>query len=329
MFRRIIGSIVILTVLAATALFTEHRSEPVEMRLDTPSPALGKVIANEVHQTLSDPYLLPLEKLVQTLGRFPGTSDISVDMLTRWCSDDELPTCFVWNTTGNRFQIDRSTDRELIDQIIEHLQEGLNRGNTRQLLSINTIRYKGEKFWLSYLGLPIGAPAPVQIAGAFFSVDRYLESDAPRLLNEMINRPRFPLVDFQADSRFLGEVDNSHLSLRIVKGNGDVYFQRGRTFDKEKLIYAESQYFRTPVVALMEGWDLQVFSANANPALVTDSPLKRRLFFGGAALIISLIWWMGTAALSRPRRVNPNIATPAPRPNRGIRLDKSQKDDEN
>jgi hypothetical protein len=256
-------------------------------------------------------------------------SAISVDMLSKWAPDDEIPTCFVWNTDGSRMQVDHGADPEVVNGVLKHLQDGLVKANSNQLLYLKFLRVNGEKFWLGFIRIPLGSSNPTQMAGAFFSMDRYIESDVPRLINEMINRPRFPLATFQADSKLLGEPTGSHLSIRILKDNGDVYFQRGRTFDDASLIYSESQFFSKPIVAMMEGWDLQIFSANANTAPDSRSTLIHWSMFGLAALLISIVWWIGTRPYRKNTPINPVINYPASRPGRGIRLDNSNsKEDE-
>lgn len=329
MGSRIVGNLLIVAIIFSLAMISGQRHETSEPSLDTPSPALGKVIATAFHQALSDPYFAPLEKLTAYLDRHPGMSAISVDMLSKWAPDDEIPTCFVWNTDGSKLQLDHGADPEVIDGVLKHLRDGLAKVNTNQLLYLKFLRVNGEKYWLGFIRIPLGSANPTQMAGAFFSMDHYIESDVPRLINEMINRPRFPLTTFQADSKLLGEPDGSHLSMRILKENGDVYFQRGRTFDQTSLIYAESQYFPKPIVAMMEGWDLQIFSANVSAKPASDSSLLHWILYGFAALIMSIIWWVGTRPNRKTAPVNPTINYPAARPGRGIRLDNSNsKDDE-
>ncbi len=314
MRRRIIGNIVIITVIFTVAMITEQHKSDGSLSLDSPSPALGKMVATAFHQALSDPYFAPIEKLTAYLDRHPGMSAITVDMLSKWAPDDEIPTCFVWNTDGSKFQLDHGADPEIVDGIVVKLREGLLKVNPNQLLYLKFLKVNGEKFWLGFIRIPLGSAQPTQMAGAFFSMDRYIESDVPRLINEMINRPRFPLAVFQADSKLLGELSGSHLSMRILRENGDVYFQRGRTFDKSKLIYSESQYFPKPIVAMMEGWDLQIFSANAEGTPASESTSFHWILYSLATLLLSGVWWIGTRATSVPVHLNPTINYPPARP---------------
>ncbi len=328
MIRRIIGNLVILAIIFAVAMTTIRQGASISPSLETPSPALGKVVATAFHQALSDPYFAPLEKLTAYLDRHPGMAGISVDMLSKWASDDDIPTCFVWNTDGSKLQLDHGSDPAVIEGVVKRLQDGLATINPNQLLYLKFLRVNGEKFWLGFIRIPLGSARPTQMAGAFFSMDRYIESDVPRLINEMINRPRFPLTVFQADSKLLGEMPGSHLAMRILKENGEVYFQRGRTFTDNNLIYAESQFFPKPVVAMMEGWDLQIFSSNVQETAASESALFHWGLFGLTALLLSLVWWIGTRGSHSPVQINPVMNYPPARPGRGIRLDHSQKQDD-
>ncbi len=328
MRSRIIGNIIIVVIVFAIAMITSRQRTADAPSLDTPSPALGKVVATAIHQTLSDPYFVPLEKLTSYLDRHPGMSSVSVDMMSKWALDDEIPTCFVWNTDGSKLQLDHGADPQVIDGVLKKLQDGLTKVDPNQLLYLKFLRVNGEKFWLGFIRIPLGSAYPTQMAGAFFSMDRYIESDVPRLINGMINRPRFPLAIFQADSKLLSEPHGSNLSMRILKDNGDVYFQRGRTFEKSNLIYAESQYFPKPIVAMMEGWDLEIFSAAAESTPFTGSALFHWSLYTLAALLLSIVWWVGTKANRILPPLNPTINYPAARPGRGIRLDNSNSKDD-
>lgn len=324
MKRRIIGNVLIIAIVFTIALLTSTNNPRVELALDTPSPALGRVLATAVHQTLSDPYFLPLEKLTSYLDRHQGMSSVSVDMLTKWAPDNEFPTCFVWNTDGSKFQLDKGTDEEVINEIVQYLNECLNKVNPNQLLYLKYLRVRGEKYWLGFIRIPLGSSQPTQMAGAFFSMNRYLEQDVPRLMNEMLDRPRFPLATFQADSKLLGELPGSHLSLRILKENGEVYFQRGRSFDPKQLIYAESKYFPKPIVAMMENWDIEIFSDNIENTRQSSWIFMHWLVFSLAGVALSIIWWIGTKPAYQLIRINPAINRNTPQPDRGIRLDQNQ-----
>jgi len=320
---RIAGLAAIIAVLFLVGFVLKPKLTSEPLGIDTPSPALGKIIATAVHQTLSDPFFAPLEKLTTFLDRHPGMEAVSVDLLTKWAPDDDIPTCFVWNTDGSRLQLDHETDPDVIDGVLKLLREGVMKANPNQLLYLKYLKIKGEKFWVGFIRIPLGTSDPTQMAGAIFSLDRYIERDVPRLLSEMLDRPRFPLANFQTDSKLLGDPVGSHLSMRILRDDGEVYFQRGRNFDPATMIYAESQFFPKPIVAMMEGWDLQVFSINVVAPKSDNSTIRYWGIYGITAFLVSLLWWIGTKPKYPHVPTQTAITNPKNKPVRKIRLDET------
>jgi len=267
-----IGSALVLTGLFFTMAILTGERQPTELpTLDDPSPALGKAVATAVHQALTDPYFAPLERLALWMEANPTRESITVDLLSKWAPDDEFPTCFVWNTDGSRLQFDHPIDPAAVELLVQRLREGLAKPNPTQLLFVSSFRVEGERYWLGFVGVPAGSPYPAQIAGAFFSIREYLNLHVRRLIDDMATRPRFPLFEFQSSDPSSGR-KRGDLSIRILDKEGEVFYQFGSTFDEAKLIYAESQFFPKPIVALQEGWDVQVFSSNVQPVEKTGIP---------------------------------------------------------
>jgi hypothetical protein len=300
MLKKIVVSLSILGLLAALYHYYGDTLPARETDLDTPSPALGRAVATAFHQALTDPYFAPLERMTAYLDGHPRSTRVSVDMLAKWAPDDDLPTCFVWESDGSKLQLDHQTDQDVIDQVVSRLKEGLGVQNPKQLLYISSFRMAGEKYWLGFIRIPLGAAMPEQMAGVFFSMDRYIRSDVPRLLQEAINRARFPLVEFESNDPPLTGKSTGNIAIRILDKQGEVYFQHGRTFDPAKMIYSESRYFPKPIVAMQEGWDLQVFSANAGFEVESSRKPSRLIGFAVIGLVIVLIYWFADYQRARP-----------------------------
>lgn len=314
MGRRIIANLLILVVIGSLYFVVGGRSPRSSPTLDTPSPALGRAVATAVHQTLTDPYFAPLERIADYLDRHPEVREVDVDLLTKWAPDDELPTCFVWNCDNSRLQLDHPTSPPVIETVLQRLKEGMGVLNPRQLIYISTFRAEEEEFWLGFIRVPLGSGAPAQMAGVFFSLDHYIKNDVPRLIGAMTNRPRFPLVEFQRNDPPIRGEREGDIALRVMDADGEVYYQSGRTFDPEKMIYSESRYFPKPIVAMQVGWDLRVFSARFEP----PPPGPSRLMVWGAlmaaGLIASLLFWWGTMTRRpKPAKRPPWIPTAADR----------------
>jgi hypothetical protein len=279
--------------------------KPVEkqsIELDAPSPALGKAVATSVHQAVTDPYFRPLEKLAEYMGGNPDCDMITIEQMTKWAPDNEFPTCFVWDTDGSRMEVDNAASPWAMEMVVEQIRVGMEKENPRGLLYISTFQVEGEKYWLGYLKIPRLSDDPTQIAGVFFCMDRYLNDDVPRLIDELVSRQRFPLVDFQLnDLPQHGESDGS-ISIRILNEKGKIYFQHGRNFDEKQMIYSESRWYPNPIVCMQEGWDLQVFSANATPQEEAEN--KQGIYWGAFILtmvLVSLLYWLG---VSRRKKLN-------------------------
>jgi hypothetical protein len=294
MQRKIIANLIIVALIAGLTLFLGHRSKGGKLELDTPSPALGKTIATAIHEAVTDPYFAPLEKLGAWMEANPGRDRIGVDMLTKWAPDDEIPACFVWETDGSKLQLDHPADPDLLERLTQRLKESLGRPNPDQLLHIASVKVNGERFWIGFVGLPAGSASPVQVAGVYFSMDEYLRRAVPRLVNAVADRARFPLVNFQHnDPPIHGEIDGD-ISIRILDKSGEVFYQRGRTFDPDKMLYSESRYYPKPIVAMQEGWDLQVFSSKVKSEGEAWPPAWMKWSASGAAMLLTtvLIWYV-------------------------------------
>ncbi|NQU05212.1 MAG: hypothetical protein HQ568_03900 [Calditrichaeota bacterium] len=269
-------------------------AEKDDIELDTPSPALGKAVATTIHQTVTDPYFKPLEELADYLTQHPECDMISIEQMSKWSIDDELPTCFVWDTDGSNFKLSHGASPWALEMVTEKLRECVLRENPRGLLFINTFRANGENYWLGFMKVPKRADSPTQMAGVFFSMDRYLDTFVPRLIDEMSTRQRFPIVSFQLNDPPMHGEDDGDIAFRILDKRGNTYLQRGRTFAEDKMIYSESKWFPRPIVAMQEGWDLQIFSANAVPQQDDDKDNKMRDgMFIVLLVIVSLLYWWG------------------------------------
>ena len=281
-------------MLGGVFYYTSSSSPDERQALDLtqPSPALGEAVANAVHQTVTDPYFAPLENLVQYLADDPGHDMITLDQMTRWTIDDKFPVCFVWDADGNKMQIDQGASPWAMEAVVTSLREAMIKDNPRGLLYIKTFEADGEKYWLGFQKVPLHSEEPNQMAGVFFSMNRYMTEHVPRLVDKMVSRQRFPLVSFQRDVPPIYNEPDGDISLRILDKEGNVYLQRGRMFDADKMIYASSQWYDNPIVCLQRGWDLQVFSSNSVPP---DEPTKGRrwlnVIFASALILVSLFYW--------------------------------------
>jgi len=297
MFKRLTAYILTLILLLGFYFYMTRIiiTEKDGIELDTPSPALGKAIATAIHQTVTDPYFMPLEKLADYLNQNPEADMISIEQMTRWSIDDELPTCFVWDTDGSNFKLSHGASAWALEIVIEKLNEHILRENPRGLLYINTFRTNGENYWLGFLKVPKRSDDPTQMAGVFFSMDRYIDTYVPRLIDEMVNRPRFPIVSFQLNDPPMHGENDGDISFRILDEHGNTYLQRGRTFSEDKMIYSESKWFPKPIIAMQEGWDLQVFSTNAVPPRddARNNKMRDGMFITLLVIISLLYWWGG------------------------------------
>lgn len=297
--RRIIGFFLIIGLITGAHLvLVKHLSRPApEPGLNLPSPALGQAIATTFHQALTDPYFAPLENLVRYLNENPGIRDISIDVLTKWALDDKFPTCFVLDVKKEGWEIDHPTSLWVLDEILSCLRTGMLSSRKKGSLSVVTPEIEGETWWLGYIRIPPDAHMPDKIAGVFFSIDRYLAEDVPRFVDNVATRSRFPMVPFQQTAPVDMSRMDGHISIRILDDNGEVYLQRGRSFDPENLIYSELQFYQRPIVCMQQGWDLQVFSTNAKQKVDESSWKKGTVAITIiTVLLISLVYWFGTRA---------------------------------
>ena len=116
------------------------------------------------------------------------------------------------------------------------------------------------------------------------------------MVDNVVLRPRFPLVPFQQTPPLDMRREEGHIALRILDENGEVYLQRGKDFKDENLIYSESQWYPNPIVCMQRGWDLQVFSAAPKPETGGELDQKEQLAIMIVSIIlISIIYWVGTA----------------------------------
>ena len=303
MLRRIIAYILLLMVIIGIHIYFAKSTVIPEqsLTLETPSPALGQAIANAVHQTVTDPYLVPLEKLVEYLANDPNCQEMTVDLLAKWAPDNDIPTGFVWDVVQGGFQMDHPTSPWVLEAVMERVRRELDVGSDN-LLHINVFEMEGERYWLGFLHLPYKSIQPNQVAGVFFSIDDYLDVDAPRLIDDMINRQRFPLVPFQRNNPPIRGEPDGDISIRILDADGETYLQHGRTFDPDKMIYAESQHHSHPIVCLQEDWDLQVFSANLVPHSSESNQHRTKYILLIVELILAtvLYWWGATAIGKQP-----------------------------
>ncbi len=271
-----------------------------EAVLDIPSPALGQAVANAVHQAVTDPYFVPLERLTDYLTEDSSHDMIPIDMISKWTLDDRFPTCFTWDCEDGKLQVDKGASAWVLEEVVSRAREGLYMDNPRGLLYINTFIVEGEKYWLGFLKVPLQSEDPSQMAGVFFSMDRYLAEYAPRIIDKLVTRRRFPLVQFQCDVKPIHKEPDGDICIRILDVKGGVYLQRGRTFDADKMIYAESDWYPKPIVCMMEGWDLQVFSANAaSSEEKAQSGRWLLVVFIVTAVLMTLFYWVGVGWRSK------------------------------
>ncbi len=261
--------------------------------LETPTPRLGQVVATAIHQAVTDPYMAPLEGLARYLSENPDRSDISIQMMTKWAPDDQMPICFTWNADGGGLQLDHPASPWALEEVVSRLRQGMMMENPHGDLYVDTFEAQRERYWLGFLRVPARPSRPRQMIGVVFSIDRYLSEDVPRFIDRLIDRNRFPLFRFQKTSEPLAGETEGDISIRILRGDGEVYFQRGRNFDPRKLIYSESQWYPHPIVCMQRGWDLQVFSTRA--AAPDRSDRMRSAGYRLTALMVALVtlfyWW--------------------------------------
>ena len=292
--RRIAAYVVIIAVVAGLRFTPPLTVVPPSYNTDlsVPSPALGQVIANSVHRAVTDPYFRPLEKLAGYMREKLEIKEIDIDQLTKWAPDDKFPTCFVWDIRTGSIKIDQPASPWGIEIVVEHVQEALQLDNPGGHLYINTFNVNDEKYWLGFFRIPRVPALTNQVAGVFFNIDSYLQTDVPRLIAELVEAPRFPLAAFQKSEPPIHGEEEGDISIRIIDDNDEVYYQNGRNFEPEMMIYSETKYYLNPIVCLQEGWDLQVFSSNV---VISQKPVNQKKLFDGflvaALLIISLVYW--------------------------------------
>jgi len=288
--RKIIASIIIVAGIMVFAWLAGRRPKPEKSGSEPPpTQRLGKMIATTIHQSVTDPYFAPFEKLATWMERHPDRNRITVDMMSKWAPDDEIPTCFVWETDGSKLQLDHPADPDVVDILMQRLREGLATPNPTQLLYLSSFKVNNVKYWLGFVGIPAGSAAPTQLAGAFFSMEEYLNKAVPRLIEECASRPRFPLTEFQADSPPIRGDPDGDIAIRILDKSGEVFYQRGRSFKSEQMIYAESQFYPKPIVALQPGWDLQIFSSKTVAEEPGDSSSLTRWGLAGTISLIAVL----------------------------------------
>lgn len=268
----------------------------MEPTLDTPSPALGRMTATAIHQALTDPYFIPLERTADFLGQHSDVDEITVEQLQRYMSDDELPTCFVWSTARGNLSIGHPTSPWVLERVVELVKASLQKEAGRGVMFVDTFSVESERYWLGYLRSPLRAQDPRQVVGVFFSRDQYLSDVVPRWIENLASRRRFPLIAFQRNEPPIHNEPDGDVSIRILRDNGEVYLQRGRSFEPWQLIYSESKYYPKPVVCMQPGWDLQVFSKNAEPKTASGSGDKTSfLILGAGLLLFSIAYWWGVS----------------------------------
>ncbi|MDP8240537.1 MAG: hypothetical protein P9X24_15705 [Candidatus Hatepunaea meridiana] len=293
--KNTITYVLLLVIIVGVYFFTDKNAvEETKPDLEMPSPALGKVVATAIHQAVTDPYFAPLEKLAQFLSADPQHDMVTIDQMSSWAPDDEFPICFVWDTDGNKIEVNNAASAWAMDEVVSRVRQAMFRDNPRGLLFINTFIVENEKYWLGFVKVPKQSSDPNQMVGVFFSMDRYLSEDAPRLIDNVVSRRRFPLVQFQLNDKPIHNEKDGDICFRILDNKGEEYFQSGRTFDPEKMIYSESTYYPNPIVCLQQGWDLQVFSSNAVQGSESDADDKgRNVIFIIAIVLISIVYWGG------------------------------------
>lgn len=302
MIRRLFGFILILAVLVSVEMYIimDMEPEPPEVDLNTPSPALGQAVATAIHQAVSDPYFVPLEKIGILLNSKPGTKNISLDMLTKWAPDDQIPTCFVYDVKNRDWQIDHPTSPWILEALLDYVNLEIGSEGNDGKVSITTLKAEGETWWLGYIRIPPDWKNPNQVAGVFFSMDQYIARDVPRLVDNVVMRTRFPLVPFQQTPPIDMRRDEGHISVRILNEEGEIYMQRGRDFNDEDLIYSESKWYPNPIVCMQRGWDLQVFSTASEPEVDEPSTHKMRwVIMVLSIVLVSGIYWFAVSPFKR------------------------------
>ena len=273
---------------------TALRPPDPEIALDTPSPALGKAAATAVHQALTDPYFAPLERLAAYLHENPKSDSISLELMVRWSIDDQFPTCFVWDVRTEHLEFSQPSSPWALEEVVSRLRQGMLRDNPRSLLMVDTFSVDGERYWSGFLKVPLSGYPLTMMAGVLVNMDDYLEEDAPRLIGKFTERRRFPLFELQRNDPPLHGEPDGDLAFRILDGKGNIYFQQGRDFNPEQMIYSESQYYPNPIVAMQEGWDLQVFSSKAVKPLAHSLMVRRTSWrLAGVLLLVGLFYWWG------------------------------------
>lgn len=282
-------------------LWGERKSEEPKQpdrlsELVVPSPALGRTVATAIHQAVTDPYFVPLERLNWFLTKNPQSEEISLDMLTKWAPDDEFPTCFVWSRDKVRgaWRIDQPESPWVIEVAQGMIVEGLRQPNPQGRMQIGQFTSDGKKYWIGYMRIPLTSSNPRQVAGVLFSMDDYLDKAVPRWLNHLTQRARFPIVKFQADYPPIRGEEEGDISFLIRDDNKEVYYQQGRNFEPEKLIYSESVYYPEPIVCMQEGWDIEVYSLEKVVPPPEPKGVKRELLrLLLLLLLLTVIHWGG------------------------------------
>jgi len=275
---------------------TVAKKTDATVELEKPTPGLGRTVATAIHQAVTDPYFVPLEKLNWFLTKNPGTDEITLDLLTKWATDDQFPTCFVWSRDKVRgaWRIDQPESPWVIEIAQQMVIDGLRQANPHGRIQIGEFESDGKKYWIGYMRVPLTSSDPNQVAGVFFSIDDYLRKDVPRFLNHLTQRVRFPIVSFQADyAPTHGEEDGS-ISFLIRDSDKEIFYQQGRNFDPEKMIYAESLYYPKPIVCMQEGWDIEVFSTAKEAVTVEPEGMNQRVKrLIGLLILVTVIYWTG------------------------------------
>jgi len=284
--------VIIIGIVLGVHLLTAESDQNEPVKTDLSASALGKAIATAIHQTVTDPYFVPLEQLLHFLENNPETDEIRVDLMTKWAGDNYMPVSFVRDLIMNTTHIDHPVSPWALEEAAIRAETGAWEDNPSGLLQITTFESDQDKYWLGYIKVPYKSTKPRQVAGVFFSVNEYLERDVPRFLHDMIHRARFPLVQFQANQGITPSTEISTISFRILTEKGEVYFQQGQDFEPEKLIYAESNHYPEPIVCLQLGWDLEIFS---NIHKFKDDNIEKNysfvIIFCELVLIALVYWW--------------------------------------
>ena len=287
------SALLILSIYVSSVYFHYSKSEEVEPLnvLEKPSPALGQTIANSIHQGLTDPYLKPLEKLVDFINSNPDLGDISVSLMAKWAIDDEFPVSFVYTLGNDSWEIDHPATAWILDSVRETILLEAQRKTDSNKVKLTTILVEDEEWWLGFLNYPQNSNYPEQGAGVFFKINEYLKKHVPRLIDEVVKRKRFPIISFQQSPPLDKSKSDGHISLRITMADGGTYFQRGHSFEPYQMIYAESDWYDQPVVCLKKGWDLQIFSNNSKEPQEDNSKIEILLFILSCLIITILFWW--------------------------------------